>query len=144
MKSVRFDKDSKKISFAVNDPNIYIELENIIERENGYVEVSLNPKMFTIRIDQFLDLLVFLQSNAENKNIDDYEKDIMKAIKQNLSKESKYYKIIEKENFTFSDFKQLLLENSIAIGLDLIVSTVPTGSYIMKIFSTIFTFCELN
>ncbi|MBD3383984.1 hypothetical protein GF407_03570 [candidate division KSB1 bacterium] len=50
-------EDDEKISIPIYDPNIYIELENLIEREKGYVEAQLNPKIFTIRIDQFIGLL---------------------------------------------------------------------------------------
>ncbi len=137
-KSARVEEDGKRISIPVYDPNIYLELENLIERENGYVEAQLNPKIFTIRIDQFVGLLISIQSESDKKKVEDLQKEYLKKIKEAAQKEDKFKDKIDTSSITsFKDIQKLILEKGVDVGLDLILSAVPGGTFVKKLTETI-------
>jgi hypothetical protein len=137
-KAARVEKDGKRISIPVYDPNIYLELENLIERENGYVEAQLNPKIFTIRIDQFVGLLISIQSESDKKKVEELQKEYLEEIKEVAQKEDKFKDKIDTSSITsFKDIQKLILEKGVDVGLDLILSAVPGGTFVKDLTETI-------
>lgn len=134
----RVEKDGKRISIPIFDPNIYLELENLIEKGNGYVEAQLNPKIFTIRIDQFLNLIIRFQSESDNRKVEDLQKDYFKKIKEIAQKENKFKGKIDTNSLSsFNDIQKMVLEKGVDVGLDLILGAVPGGIFIKKLTETI-------
>ena len=110
----RLEEDKVRISLPIYDPNLYIELENLIEKENGYVEAQLNPKIFTIRIDQFFGLLINIQAEKEGKKVDTVKDEYLKQIKAVLLKEKKFSKKMDPQSImTFKDLQKKLLEKGV-------------------------------
>lgn len=60
-----FDKSNHKVTMSINDPILYIELENYIEENNMYFEKQLNQKNFTIRVEYFIELLLSMDEKLE-------------------------------------------------------------------------------
>lgn len=83
----RLEEDGKRISIPVYDPNVFIELEHLIESQNGYVEVQLNPKIFTVRIDQFIGLLICFQAIETNKEIRSVQQEYVRSIQEIVKRE---------------------------------------------------------
>jgi hypothetical protein len=139
-KFARLEDDDKKISLPIYDPNLYIELENLIEKENGYVEAQLNPKIFTIRIDQFIGLLINFQAEQEGKEVDAVKEEYLAQIKTTLKKEKKFGQKIDPESITsFKDLQKLLVEKGVEFGLDLMLSAVPGGLFAKQLVKVIYT-----
>ena len=133
-KFARLENDLKRISIPIYDPNIYIELENLIERENGFVEAQLNPKIFTIRIDQFFSLLMVFQSIHEKKSIKEIKKDYLKQIQVLQKAENDYSTELKKDPIlTFKDLQKKLLNKGFDYSFKLITDLIPAGSYIKKL-----------
>lgn len=136
----RLEDDGKRISLPIYDPNLYIELENLIEKENGYVEAQLNPKIFTIRIDQFIGLLINFQAEKEGKQVNAVQKEYLERIKTTLITEKKFGQKVDPKSLTsFKDVQKLLLEKGADFGLELLLSTVPGGTFGKKLIQAIYT-----
>jgi hypothetical protein len=136
----RLEDDGKRISLPIYDPNLYIELENFIEKENGYVEAQLNPKIFTIRIDQFVGLLINFQAEKEGKNIDVVKNEFLQQIRTTLKTEEKFGQKVDLESLaSFKDVQKLLLEKGVDFGLELLLSTVPGGTFVKKLVQAVYT-----
>jgi hypothetical protein len=133
-KFARLESDLKRISIPIYDPNIYIELENLIEKENGFVEAQLNPKIFTIRIDQFFSLLLVFQSIHEKRSLKEIKKEYLAQL-QVLQKEvSEYHKELKKEPIlSFKDLQKKLLDKGFEYSFKLIADLIPGGTYIKKL-----------
>ncbi|MEX2410036.1 MAG: hypothetical protein WD607_01475 [Candidatus Paceibacterota bacterium] len=134
----RTESDGKRISIPIFDPNIFIELENIIERENGYVEAQLNPKIFTIRIDQFINLLISFQSKEEEKEVKEVQKEYFKKLKHTIESEEKFNKKLDSSKLlTFNDLQKQVLDKGVDFGLDLICDAFPGGTFAKKLATTL-------
>jgi len=112
-------------------------LENLIETENGYVEASLNPKEFTIRIDQLLWLLFHFQAKKGNKSLKKIEDEFVKSVAVSLKQEEKLISKIQKGSLTVLDIQKAILDGTISNSIDFIVSCFPAGSFIFNIFREI-------
>jgi len=136
----RLEEDGKRISIPVYDPNVFIELEHLIESQNGYVEVQLNPKIFTVRIDQFIGLLICFHAIEANKEVKAIQQEYVKSIQDVVKKEKKFSDKIEgKEgNFSFKQIQKNLLENGVEFGLELLVEAIPGGGMAKKLTETLF------
>jgi hypothetical protein len=103
-----FDEKTSTMKVSVSDPNVLLEIKNVIENSGGYVEVQLNSKLLQVRVEHFVHLLIVLQ-NSENEN------QILKRINNSVKKYKKMEEDITKENLGE------LLKNE---GLDVIVEVL--------------------
>ncbi len=134
----RIEEDGKRISIPIYDPNIFIELENIIERNNGYVEAQLNPKIFTIRIDQFISLLISFQSKNDSRSLKKYQNEFLLNIKDTIKKEDKYAGKLEASAIlNFKDLQKQILDKGVSFGLELLCDAMPFGSFAKRIADTL-------
>ena len=137
-KFARIEDDNKKISIPIYDPNVYIELENIIESNNGYVEAQLNPKIFTIRIDQFINLLISFETQKENSNVKKIQSEYLKRLKEKIKEEEKFYSKIDTSSImSFKDLQKQILEKGVDFGLELLLSSIPGGTFAKKLVETL-------
>lgn len=51
MHFAHFDKSNYKVTMSINDPILYIELENYIEENNMYFEKQLNKKILQLELN---------------------------------------------------------------------------------------------
>ena len=91
IKNARYDKESRKVTVNIPDPNLYLEIQNFIEENGAYVEKQLNSKILQIRAEYFIALVV---ESEEDKT----KQKIIKELKRHFSS-------IEKENFVFDERK---------------------------------------
>ncbi|HFC9333763.1 TPA: hypothetical protein QFL66_002661, partial [Enterococcus faecium] len=113
-----FDKSNHKVTMSINDPILYIELENYIEENNMYFEKQLNQKNFTIRVEYFIELLLSMDEELEYREVI-----------ENLKK-----KIIDDEDITKPIYKEslgkVMIEKSVKVGE--IIGLVETVSPMIK------------
>lgn len=103
---VRYDKG--QIIFQVPDINLYYEIKNAIEEHNGYVDVSLTPKLLKVPLEYFLDLMISVS--------DEYtRKELKKDIRREYRKYNGEKEFIEEETI----HKQLL-----GIGKDTVLCII--------------------
>lgn len=113
-----FDKSNHKVTMSINDPILYIELENYIEENNMYFEKQLNQKNFTIRVEYFIELLLSMDEELEYREVI-----------ENLKK-----KIIDDEDITKPIYKEslgkVMIEKSVKVGE--VICLVETVSPMIK------------
>ncbi len=136
----RLEEDGKRISIPVYDPNVFIELEHLIESQNGYVEVQLNPKILTVRIDQFIGLLICFHAIETNKEVKTVQQEYIKSIQEVVKREKKFSEKLEikESSFSFKQIQKNLLENGVEFGLELLVEAIPGGGMAKKVTETLF------
>jgi hypothetical protein len=133
------DSSGTKISIPIYDPNIFIELERIIEVNNGYVEVQLNPKIFTIRNDQFIDLILsFLYIGKDKNERKKIEAEYLRKLKETASKEESLSKKIDPQKITsLSDLKNNIFGVGTDLMLEIIGKSIPGTGYACDLVKTI-------
>lgn len=71
--------ENGKIKLFIPDKNLYLELKNIIEERNGYIETTLNPTLLQIAPEYFVDLLL-VAAHDEDRDI------LIEKVRSELSK----------------------------------------------------------
>jgi len=111
-KNARFGKDDK-IKIYIPDPNVYIELKNVIESQGGYVEITLNPKLLQLPPEYYLWLIREICSEEEKKQLDI-------AIKKQM-KDSQF----NAKDFGPMTMKKFIKDKGVDILADVVESAVP-------------------
>jgi len=106
--------ENGKIKLFVSDINLFLELKNAIETNNGYIDVQLNSKLLCVSPEYFVDLLLII-SNDEDK----------KTIKKRLRAELQA-KNIDVEFFDTKPVGKLLKENAASIGTEVLLSMLES------------------
>lgn len=75
IKQARYDKNTKKISLCIRDPNLFIEIQNLIEEQGGFIDLQLNSKVLSLREEYFVDLLLMLEPDDSKEKIIEILKD---------------------------------------------------------------------
>ena len=61
--------DNNKIQIYVPDPNVYLEIKNVIEKGGGIVDVKRNKNVLQISPDDFIQLVVGMSDEGDEKKI---------------------------------------------------------------------------
>ena len=61
--------DNNKIQIYVPDPNVYLEIKNVIEKGGGIVDVKRNKNVLQISPDDFIQLVVDMSDEGDEKKI---------------------------------------------------------------------------
>lgn len=81
-KNARYENG--KIKIQIPDINLYYEIQNTVEENGGFIEVSLTPKLLQISPEYFLDLMMVIDEEGRErefiqrewrKAFRDYQKD---------------------------------------------------------------------
>jgi hypothetical protein len=91
MDNAKYDEKTSKITINIPDPNLFVEIQNFIEEQGGYVEIQLNSKVLKIRVEYFLALVISIEGE-ENKD------KILKEIKKDIKASNKDVKYLNEKN----------------------------------------------
>ena len=89
--NARYDETKKLIILSVADPNLFIEIDNYIEENGGYIEYQLNGKLLQMRVEFFVELAI-LAEDESNKG------KIIKKLKEQIKKSDKDENIFDEKN----------------------------------------------
>lgn len=67
--NARYDKESKRVTMSIPDPNLYLDIQNFIESSGAYVEKQLNSKLLQLRAEYYIQLIVSLEPDENRKKI---------------------------------------------------------------------------
>ncbi len=90
--------DNNKMIINIPDPNLYLDIQNFLEENGGFVEKQLNNKLLQIRIEYFIDLLLAIEPENNKKEIIERIKQLFKEQTDNeikLNEESFGRKMID-------------------------------------------------
>lgn len=89
-----------KIHIYISDPNLFIELKHFVELHGRTVDISLNPALFVVSIESFIELLLYVGT-------EDDEKKIIKSIRNTYQNEK-----IQIENFEKTSLVKSIKDNA--------------------------------
>lgn len=104
-----YSPDERYISIFIDDPNLSIEVQNYIEKNGGYVDYTLNPKILKMSTRDFANLLVEIGSV-------EHPDDVWKIVQQKYRDEEGNIAEITKETFSTK-----LKNGTISFAKDIIV-----------------------
>ncbi len=108
-KNARYENG--KIKIHIPDKNLFLELQNAIEKEGGYVEIQLNSKLLQVSPEYFVDLMSAVSGQKDREII---RKEIRRELRASENKKDIAYieKLTLEEN----------LKNFLAAGVSNILS----------------------
>lgn len=115
IKNARYDKDTKKITLNIPDPNLYLEIQNFIEENGAYVEKQLNSKILQLRAEYFIELVLLLEDNESRAKI-------IKNLRKMFSETGKEDSAFEESQIGKSLLKGALDITTIAANLSALIS----------------------
>lgn len=133
--------DDKYIDVPINDISVKNEIEGWLDDLDIVLHSQLNPKVFRLRIDDFLDLLVAIDDELENRN-KNRESDlkskyelIIKHVKEAVKKGDKAVSEVVKPdsdflNLTPKTLKEAIIKGGVSLGLNFIASLIPGGIFL--------------
>ena len=128
--------DDKYIDVPINDIAVKNEIEAILDEENILLHYQLNPKIFRIRIDDFLEMAIqFELIFSQEKSREIVEKKILDQVKSLASKNDSLNKKLttDKESLgqlTKTTLKEALVKGGLSFGIDLLASLIPGGVFL--------------
>lgn len=134
VKFAEIDENNRYLSIAINDRTIFNELEHIVEGKSSFVITTLNPKVFKVKIQVFLDIMVDLASTGE-KSEDEIKENYLEIIRQSIADENelgeklKEITIFKKDvnEITWDDLKVLVSDFGREMAIEVIYSLGPFG-----------------
>ncbi len=69
MNLARCDETGTKVTVPINDPNLFMEIENFIEEQGWFIEKQLNNKLLQMRVEFFVQLAIAIASDKDQKSI---------------------------------------------------------------------------
>lgn len=75
--------ENGRIKILIPDRNLYLEIKNAIEENDGFIEITLTSNLLQVRLSYFLDLLLLVDEEIDQKKV---KKDLRKKILEDEGK----------------------------------------------------------
>lgn len=125
IKNARYEEE--KIKVYIPDPNLYIELKNVIESNGGYIEITLNRNLLQISPEYYFLLVREVCNDEEKAQLD-------KAINEQLKKRE-----INIEDFQPMSVKKFVRKHGMTVFAKVLASSAPgVGGVIGNLLLAIF------
>ena len=116
-----YDEKTATIKVSIPDPNVLLEIRNVVEQTGGYVDVQLNNKLLQVRLEHYVRLLIFLEGSMN-------ENEVLEKINVTVNKYKKMEEKITKE--TLGDF---LKNESLSMVSEIIGSFIPYSGVVKSL-----------
>jgi len=130
-------KDDKYIDIPIHDVAVKNAIEGLLDERNILLHSQLNSKIFRIRIDDLLDIVLLFESikSQEDKTIASLQQEIIGNLKSQEGQLLGIERQIESSEAPniMQSLKRELLKNGAAIGVEALFSLVPGGAVAGKI-----------
>lgn len=124
------------LDIPVFDVAVKNEIEAILEENNILLYSQLNPRIFRLRIDDFLELIILFEKEANpEKSRELVENEVISGIKKLLQQNEQFSAKISTPKEKIGDvskltLKEALVKGGISFGIDLLASLVPGGVFL--------------
>lgn len=128
-------RDILYFDIPISDIRVKNELEAILVQENILDYSNLGPKIFSIRIDDFFELIIqFELILSPDKNRESIEEKIIAGIKEIAKDDDKIKEELLADTTSInkldkSNVKKAFVNGGINFGIDLLASVVPGGAF---------------
>ena len=123
-------KDEKYIDIPINNVAVRNEIEGMLDEYNILLHLQLNSKIFRVRIDDLLDLLLIIQAKySDGETYDDLKNTVIESIINSEGKIKGLDDSLDYQNKQkiIPDFKKMILKSGIDIALSVMKETIPFG-----------------
>lgn len=103
-----------KIRINIPDPNLFYAIQNFIEEQGGFIDITLNPKLMIMRQEHLIALIIWVEG-------EDKKKEILKSLNEKLKKANK--DLVVKDNTTLNVLKAL---GTAGINVTTILANIAT------------------
>lgn len=103
-----------KIVLHIPDKNLFLEIKNAIEGNNGYIELQLNSTLLVVSPEFFVDLILCISKDEDRSKI---ETDLRKELKK---------KNLNADFMNKQTFGEIVRENSKELGIDIVCSIISS------------------
>lgn len=117
-------KDTIYIDIPIRNVAVKNEIEGILDENEILLHTQLNEKIFRLRLDDLLELIIQFEVTGSDKFI---ARDIKRELIENLRKSQTEHQILKNDQELFADLKSNLAKSSIDIGLEILRMTIPGG-----------------
>ncbi|MBN2737443.1 MAG: hypothetical protein JXR70_10720 [Spirochaetales bacterium] len=120
------------------------EIESILDEQKIVLHSQLNPKIFRLRVDDFLELMILIDvKNGESSDRDKKYESLIKSIKAKVTKDEDLLKDLglsrdDLNRLNQNSLKKALVHGGIATSVNLLASLVPGASFFSEPIKTIF------
>lgn len=114
-KYARYSEDDENVIINLNDPVLSIEVQHFIERNGGFFDYSLNPKLLKMPTRDFAMLLVEI-------GISENEKNVLSALREKYQQE-----VGKNEQITREKLMIRIKKGAVSFGKDVITSLIVSG-----------------
>ena len=124
------------LDIPIFDIAVKNEIEAILDENNILLYSQLNWKIFRLRIDDFLELSILFETEAEvGKSREETEEKIMADIRKLVAENEEFQKNITAGENKIAELskkalKDALVKGGISFGIDLLASLVPGGTFV--------------
>ena len=130
IENARYDQENKKVTINIPDPNLFLEIQNFIEENGGYIEKQLNSKVLQLRVEYFIDIILAVES-------EDNRKKIMKILRKNMVSKNKN-EVLNECSVGKDLIKMAVNVSEVAVNISENISAVSTiGKACIKFMSKI-------
>lgn len=122
-------RDDKYIDVPINDVAVKNEIEGILDKNNILLHSQLNPKIFRIRIDDLMEIIILFETIRDvNLKLEDIKQNIIEKVKASDDILLDKYGIeFHNDDEIYPTLKDKLLKSGVDISLELIKLLIPGG-----------------
>lgn len=135
-------KDEIYIDIPIRNVAVKNEIEGILDENNILLHSQLNSKIFRVRIDDLLELIIIFEANEKKSSTgDDFKKKIIDRIRTTNGMLSEINQEIayDNESQIYTNLKNKVLKSGIDVGLEIIKATIPAGGIAAAIIEKLIT-----
>ena len=128
-------KEDKYIDIPINDIAVKNEIEGLLDENHMLLHYQLNSKIFRLRIDDLLELVLLIESNKTRETLSGLKEKIVDSIKKSEGAIKDLNITIEcnDENKIYHNLNQKIIKSGVDVGLAIIKATVPGGGIAVEI-----------
>lgn len=114
---------NKKINVYIPDPNVYLEIKNIVETNGGIVDIKRNRSILQLSPADFIEL-VFVISNQDESEREKLKKRYIAQLKNANKENQEITEAIERKDFNaiINDYAK---ENTVELIFDILEEILP-------------------
>lgn len=129
--------EDKYIDVPINDIAVKNEIEAILDEESILLHYQLNPKIFRIRIDDFMELIIQFESVFNpGKSKKSIESKVLKLVNEKTDDNELLSELLTTGKgdgigkLTKTTLKEALVKGGLSFGIDLLASLIPGGAFL--------------
>ena len=130
--------DGLYVDIPIGDVAVRNEIEAMLEENNVLLHSQLNPKIFRIRIDDFVEIVIQIEAEQDaGESADKVRERLVKALKQRAAAGDELGKALRDAPgsgvLTLAALKKAVLKGGLSFGISALASLIPGGTIVAEL-----------